>query len=170
VGALDDVFTAPAGTVAQGATVGFLNQGPIHGHTVTDDTGMGWFDSKVIPVNSSWQWTYPAAGNYKLECTLHSGMDLTVKVPIQVTPASGHTNTTFKVTWAAAPPPSGFVYDVQIQRPGGDWEFWQKAVTTMTASFMPDSGRGTYSFKARMKRLSNNATSWYSAAVPVTVT
>ncbi len=79
--------------------------------------------------------------------------------------------TSFKVTWALAPPPSGFVYDVQVQRPGqSTWDFWQNDVTTTNASFVPDSGRGTYSFKARMKRSSTGKASWYSESLSITVT
>jgi plastocyanin len=169
VGAQDDVYTAAVGTASQGVTVDFLIQGPYNSHTITDDSSMDWYDSRTLRVNTDWQWTYPAAGNFRLVCTLHAGMSLTLKIPIVVSPLSGRTYTTFKVTWASAKPPTDFVYDVQIQRPDGLWEFWQKSVTTTTANFVPDSGKGTYSFRARMKRSSTGLASLYSDLLPITV-
>jgi plastocyanin len=170
VGANDNDFTPLAGVTYQGVKVDFHMQGPDNNHTITDDSGMDWYDSKVLPVNADWQWTYNGAGNYAFECTLHTDMTLIIKIPIQVSPLTGHTWTSFKVTWAAAAPPSGFAYDIQIERPGDDWEGWKTGVTTTSASFVPDDGKGTYSFRARMKRNTSGAGSWYSVPVDITVT
>jgi plastocyanin len=169
VGASDDGYSAPVGTVYPGITVDFLVQGPDEDHSFTDASGMDWYDSGELSTNSAWQWTYFGAGNYKLTCTVDPSMALTIRIPPQVAPSSGKTTTNFKVTWAAAPPPSGFTYTVRIERPGEDWEVWKDSVTTTSANFVPDSGKGTYSFKARMTRVSTGKSSWYSEAVPITV-
>jgi len=169
VGAFDDGYTAPIGTATPGVTVDFLVQGPKDSHSFTDGSGMGWYDSGAKAPNAQWTWAYPGAGNYKLICTLHSAMTLTIKVPPTVVPSSGSTTTTFTVTWASAAPPSGYVYSVQLQRPGGSWTMWKSGVTSKSATFTPDTGKGTYSFKARMTRSSTGKSSWYSDAVAITV-
>jgi hypothetical protein len=169
VGAIDDDYEGPAGDLSMGVSVGFLNNGPFDSHTFTDNSGMGWFDSDEIPVNATWQWTYPAAGNYKMVCTLHPEMILTVKIPMAVVPTNGHLQTRFRVTWSSSPPADGMAFDVQVQRPGGAWETWQKQVTKQSGTFLPDGGLGTYSFRARM-RLIDGPSSSYSAPMTITVT
>jgi hypothetical protein len=62
------------------------------------------------------------------------------------------------------------VYDVQIKRPGNTaWFNWKMGVTTMSATFVPDGGTGTYQFKAHIKKTSNGKSSNYSAAVSIVV-
>ena len=81
----------------------------------------------------------------------------------------GTTATTFTVTWAAATPPTGYVFDVQIRRPGAAFVGWKTGVTSRTASFTPDAGTGTYSFRARLRNIANGATSNYSGAKSISV-
>jgi hypothetical protein len=40
---------------------------------------------------------------------------------------------------------------------------------TMQSSFVPDAGRGTYSFKAHVKQSSSGNSCTYSSAVSITV-
>jgi hypothetical protein len=169
VGAIDDEYIGPAGTLTMGVTIGFLNEGPVDDHTFTDNSGMGWFDSGDIAVNGTWQWSYPAAGNYKMVCTLHPRMMMTVKIPMFVVPTNGHLQTRFRVTWSSSPPPEGMVFDIQVLRPGGSWETWQKDETKQSGTFLPDGGRGTYSFRARMRQIEGPSSN-YSTAVTITVT
>jgi hypothetical protein len=88
---------------------------------------------------------------------------------MKVSPTKGGTTTNFTVTWASATAPTGYVYDVQIQRPGGGLVNWQTGVTAKNASFVPDAGVGVYAFRARLRKTSNGKASGYSAAKKITV-
>ena len=168
VGVDDDGYTSVVGTVSYGMTVDFLIEGPKKSHTVTDNSGMGWYDSGSLPVNAQWRWTYPGAGNYNLICTIHD-FKLTIRVPAKITPTLGNLNTKFTLTWADSSPPSGYVYDVQIKRPRGSWELWKDDKTTKSAVFTADAGKGTYEFRTRMQKVSGGKASWYSESVVVSV-
>ena len=96
-----------------------------------------------------------------------SGLDVVVPGCPEGTPWGADGNSTsaasvapaaeaFTVTWATQPAPSGYVYDVKVRRPGSTkWKLWQSDVTTVTATFVPDSGKGTYDFKAHIQKVSN---------------
>ena len=74
------------------------------------------------------------------------------------------------VTWAVEDPAAGYVFDIQIKRPGiPGWTNWRTGVTTLSDAFTPDAGNGTYKFKARLRNTANNTHSLYSAAKAVTV-
>jgi len=110
------------------------------------------------------------AGNYHYEDAALGSTTDHVKVPVTAAPASGGVSTSFTVTWAAGPPPSGFVDDVQIERPGsGTWVTWQAGVTAPSATFTPDAGTGTYEFRARLRNAGNGFASGYSDATTITV-
>jgi hypothetical protein len=55
-------------------------------------------------------------------------------------------------TWASAAPPAGYVFDVQIARPGDPFVDWKMGVTITSSSFTPDDGVGSYSFRARLRK------------------
>jgi outer membrane protein assembly factor BamB len=138
-------------------------------HTVTDNTGMGYYGSGNIAKGGTWQFTFIAAGIYKYHCTIHSE-EGTVKAPVIVVPTSGGVSTVFTVTWATASPPSGYVFDVRIKRPGDTvWSKWKTGVTGKSGTFTPDDGKGTYQFQAHIKKTSNGKSADYSAAVSITV-
>jgi hypothetical protein len=74
------------------------------------------------------------------------------------------------VTWASQPPPSGYAVDVQIKRPGTtSYVYWQTRTTQPSGAFTPDAGPGTYSFRARYRKLSNWSASGWSSAVTITI-
>jgi outer membrane protein assembly factor BamB len=165
----DNVYT-PGDTISHpiGYSVMWTNKGG-NNHTVTDNQGMGLYDSGTIGKNKTFAFTFFAAGVYKYHCTLHT-MTGTVKAPVIVAPASGGVTTVFTITWATLIAPSGYVYDVQIKRPGNTaWFNWKMGVTTMSATFVPDGGTGTYQFKAHIKKTSNGKSANYSAAVSIVV-
>ena len=53
------------------------------------------------------------------------------------------------MTWASIAAPEGFVYDVQIQKPGKDWADWRSGVVGRKTSFTPNAGKGKYRFHAQ---------------------
>ena len=73
------------------------------------------------------------------------------------------------VSWATKTAPSAFVYDVEIKRPGADaYTTWRTGVTAANQTFRPPS-KGTYSFRARLRRVSNQVTSGWSPKRSLTV-
>jgi hypothetical protein len=75
---------------------------------------------------------------------------------MSVSPTKGAKSTVFTLTWAAAAPPAGFIYDVQIKLPAAtSYIAWQSGVKTLKANFNPNAGIGTYSFRARVRSTSN---------------
>jgi plastocyanin len=144
-------------------------------HTASDNSGMGLFDSGTKSAGQFFEFTFTAAGQYPIICHIHpTQMSGNVKVPMKVAPVTGNLTTVFTITWANAPPPlPGYVFDVQISRPGGPgFVDWKPGVTTKTATFTADSGTGTYLFQARLHNANpgNGFASNYSAPISITVT
>ena len=85
-------------------------------------------------------------------------------------PKKGGTGTSYTITWATAAPPAGFVFDVQIKRPGAaGFTAFRTGVTTQSATFHPDAGTGSYQFQARLRKPSTNKMSLYSTAKGIKV-
>jgi hypothetical protein len=77
----------------------------------------------------------------------------------------------FTITVASITAPTGFVYDIQKRNPGGNFQNWMVGVTAKSVVFnSTGQPTGIYSFRSRLHRLSDNATSGFSAAKSVTVT
>ena len=120
-------------------------------HSATDASGMGLFDSGPRTSGESFQFTFTTAGRYTVDDTFSANTG-TIAVPVRVTPGSGTTSTTFTVTWSSAALSGGFQADIQIRRPGSPWRNWRvNQTTTTSATFTPDSGTGTYQFRARLE-------------------
>ena len=159
---LFDPATVPLG---RGQTVVFDFVGPSH-HTATDSSGMELYDSGSVGAGEPSTWfTFPAAGVYRFTCTPHVEMGGRVAIPMRVSPASGGPHRTFHVTWASIAAPEGFVYDVQIQKPGKDWAGWRSGVVGRKTSFTPNAGKGKYRFHARMRSLDGGEALWSAEAV-----
>jgi outer membrane protein assembly factor BamB len=140
------------------------------GHSVKDSSPLDLFRSGTIAADAVWQYTFAAASVYKYECGKNGTFTGKVKVPMIFEPDAGGLATSFTVTWASAPPPPGLVYDVQIQRPGSsDWTFWKEGVTTQSATFVPDAGKGTYQFKAHIRNPVTGDGTSYSSKKSITV-
>lgn len=139
-------------------------------HSVTDSTGMDLFDSGPMPPGGAYTFPFVAAGIYSYQCTVVPAMTGTIKAPMVLSPDTGTVDTAFTIQWATDAPPEGFVYDVKIQRPRSTgWTLWQDGVSTTSTTFVPDSGTGTYSFKAHIRETSTGSTARYSAAQSITV-
>src|SRR5207249_5775008 len=92
----------------------------------------------------------------------------TINVPLQASPLLGGTGATFTITWASLPAP-GYVFDVQIQRPGSNtFVDWMTSQTATSGTFKPDTGPGSYSFHSRIRNTLNGAASNYSGKLTIT--
>ncbi len=140
-------------------------------HTVTDNTGMGLYDSGSRGPGSSYSFAFPAAGNYPFRCTIHAQMRGSVQIPVAVSPASGGVATPFSITWASGAPPAGYVYDVQVRRAGSStWQYYRQGTITTSAVFTPDAGLGIYSFQARIRQVATGRAAAFSTPVSINVT
>jgi plastocyanin/dienelactone hydrolase len=164
----DFAYSPPNPKTVTGAWVQWINTGPSQ-HTVTDKSGMGLFDSGPLGVGATFRQTFLGAGTYYVISTLDPGMQGSIKVPLTATPATGPAGSAFTIVWAAAPPPAGYVYDVQIQAPGStsfsNWMMGQTATKTTTTL----STVGTYQFRAHLKNTGNGKASGWSPTLSVGV-
>ena len=157
--------------ISTGDTVRWLNVGPTD-HTATQNAPLVWFDSGLLHAGDQFQFTFIAAGGYLFHCTLHFNMTGLVAVVPTALPPSGAQGTVFTITVASQPAPSGFVYDIQRKDPGvPGFTDWQIGITTPSATF-DSTGQptGNYSFRSRLRRLSDNISSLYSQPATITVT
>lgn len=160
----DFLFDPTTVATEPGTTVVFDFFGPSH-HTATDASGMNLYDSGSVGVGEpSFAFTFPAAGGYRFLCIPHLGMGGRVVIPMRVDPATGGRRQTFTATWAVTDAAGGFVYDVQIRRPGRHWARWRVGVTVSHASFVAEAGTGTYRFRARMRSLTGGHALWSAAS------
>ena len=74
----DNHFAAKSATVSRGTTVTFRWAGKAP-HNVTVIKGPAKFHSKT-QVKGTYNHRFTKAGTYKIVCTIHPGMDLTVRV------------------------------------------------------------------------------------------
>ena len=163
----DSAFSPIASKPVQGGTVRFVNNGTA-ARTITDASGMGLFGASINP-GTEYAFRFTAAGKYEYSCSC-SGSTGRVAIPVKILPAAGGTGVVRTVTWAVEDPAAGYVFDIQIKRPGiPGWTNWRTGVTTLSDAFTPDAGSGTYKFKARLRNTANNTHSLYSAAKAVTV-
>jgi plastocyanin len=168
VGVSDFSFDPAIVVPSLGGGVTWTFNGPSN-HTVTDNSGMGLFDSGSQGVGATFKYFFLSAGSYKYHCTIHTSMNGTVKVKPTAVPPTGGVGTTFTITWAADKAPTAFVFDVQIKGPGGTWKNWKMGQTGQSATFVPDQGTGTYQFRGRYKDTVNSKATGYSAAVNIVV-
>jgi hypothetical protein len=110
-------------------------------------------------------WIANAAGTYRYHC----GVDGSLPATMTVAPTAKLAGVVVTVTQATGAAPAGFVYDVQVKRPGAAaFVDLATGLTAPTVRFTPDAGSGQYTFQARLRRLAGGA-SGYAAAAPVTV-
>ncbi len=164
----DNIFTPTQLDVNPGASILWNNAGP-SGHRVMDSSAMGLFDSGTIPSGGSYLFTFVGAGSYAYSDPGQRRMRGTISVGLLASPTSGSASTSFQITWAIGAPPSGYVYDVQIRRPGQSWVPWRTGVTSSQDVFTADAGTGTYQFQARLRRTTNGAASGYSRTTGIRV-
>jgi hypothetical protein len=87
-----------------------------------------------------------------------------------VAPGSGTTTTAFTLTFAATSATAGYAYDLQVKRPRATaYADLAAGTAAPSAGFAPDSGVGTYSFRARLRNTSNGASSGWSSTKTITI-
>jgi plastocyanin len=152
--------------IVQGEDVRWHNATGIE-HTSTQDAALSlWNTGVILGGGTSSSITIRAAGTYPYHCAIHATMHGVVKVPIKVAPSSGSTTTTFTITLTSATQ-TGFTSDVQRKVGDGAWKLWKSSVGTRTVTF---SGvTGTYRFRSRLHRSSNDARSTWSPAKVITI-
>lgn len=157
------VVTVPLGTAARWTFTSTSLQ------SATDSSGMALWDSGPLSSGAVFDFVFVGAGMYSYTSSTSTRIG-TVRVPMSVAPTTGTRTSTFTVTWASATAPPGYVYDVQLQRPGRAWVTWKNAVTTASTAYVPDGTTGTYSFRARLRNVATSKASAYSAVSAVSVT
>ena len=166
----DFSFTPNISKLKMGDTVHWTNNGPTD-HTATGDSPLSLWDSGILGVGGTFNFTFTAAGIYTYKCTLHISMKATVGSKDTVTPPSGPVGTMFTVKVATISAPAGFVYDIQKKNPAGSFADWMLGVTTMSVIFnSTGQPTGTYQFRSRLHNTSTGATSGYSPGTNATVT
>ena len=155
--------------VAQGVTVEWSNDGAFD-HTSTQNDSLDLWDTGSIAPGSTADFTMTSAGTFPYHCTFHAALGMTgvVKVPVRVSPTSGKVGDTFTVTVATVNAASGFVFDIQKRTGTGPWTKWKFGVIRRNKTFTP-SAAGTYSFRSRLHRTSNNGVSKFSPATTITI-
>jgi cupredoxin-like protein len=170
VDVLDSGFSPQTTTVAQnGVTTFTVDSADTGSHSITDGSGMGLFDSGQVAPGGSYNLTLTAAGTYPVVDTT-TGNTATVAVPVQVYPDHGSLTTPINVQWSAADPPPGYVFDVQVSRPGQPFAPWKTGVTSHASTFVPDAGSGQYKFQARLRNTANGQASGWSPWLSTTIT
>jgi|SRR5437667_648938 len=166
------VFTPKSSSINFGDSVKWTNGGTV-AHTSTSNTPLSLWDSGSVPVGSTFTFAFTAGGKYQYHCTFHQslGMTGTVSVKIKATPPSGPMGTIFTITVASIAAPTGFVYDIQMKKPGGSFQNWKPGTITKSVTW-DSTGQptGTYQFRSRLHNTSTNAASQYSAAKSIMVT
>lgn len=140
------------------------------GGGIVDLSGMNLFGAGSLPQGSTYGFEFDAAGIYKYRDPAVPTVTGRIEIPIQVTPDLGPLYTKYNhlvnvatVTWAAGAPLPGYVYDVQIKRPASSaFTDWLPATVQARATFQPDAGPGFYTFRARLRKLSDNTASGWS--------
>jgi plastocyanin len=166
-------FSPAARTVAQASTITWTNVSESR-HYTRQATSLFASWNRALDPGQSWSLRIAFAGMYAYYCTPHgtptSGMHGTISVPERADPRSGSRSTVFHIIMASSGAPSGWTYDVQRRKGSGAWTSWRSGLTHATTTFAAGSmGAGTYYFRSRLHRTSNNAVSGYSPSVSIAV-
>jgi plastocyanin len=150
-----------------GTTFRWTNEDSI-GHTTTQDSPLKLWDSGTLSADETFSKTIDFAGTFGYHCSIHSGMTGTIRIPVSASPSSGTTSTSFAIAIAAAAAPDGFTFDVQKKKNDDSWQDWKTDISKKSLTFKPRSA-GTYRFRARLTKTSNDAHSGWSPPDSVTV-
>jgi plastocyanin len=168
----DFTYAPNPAVLAQGQRVEVANFGAV-AHDAADTSGMKLYNTgRIDPAGIGFISPPPGAGTYPYHCTdtSHVAMQGRLRVPVVATPTSGAVGSSFTIRWAVADPPTGFVFDVQRKAPGAStWTDWRVGVTARKRTAIPTRA-GTWSYRARVRKLSNNTASGWSAPAAILVT
>lgn len=157
----DSAISPRTTTVTRGSHVFWKVPEDVSGfHSVTDATAMDLYDSGILPPGGGFDFTFIGDGKYPYvdQPTGHLG---SIIVPLSVTPLLGGLHTPFNLTLASASPPPGYVFDVQVRRPGSaSFATVASGLTEPTTQYVPDGSTGTYLLRTRMRRARGGASGW----------
>lgn len=167
----DNTFIDGSPTLSLGTVVDWSNYGP-RPHSVADASGMGLFNSGALSGWSQFEFAFSYAGTYSYNDSVSGpAMMGSVAVPMVASPGSGTASTSFTLTWAQISPPPGYVFDIQIDKPGAtSFTKYLTGTTTLSQSFVPKNGAGSYQFRARLRNTKNKKTSQWSPSLSIVVT
>ena len=136
------------------------------GHSVTDDSGFGLFDSGALGSGATFSYAFQASATHSYASTPDPGMTGVVRVPIRVHPSTGDERTRFRLTWALAPQPDIY-YHVKGRVDGSRWGTYSDG---SDLSFIQVLSDGTWDFKARLVNQNTGAYSAWSPILTIVVT
>jgi probable HAF family extracellular repeat protein len=145
-----------------GGTAQWQNRGP-GAYEVRDPSGLGLFGGPQVQPGAGYAFRFDAAGSYAYSTPGRPAKG-TVRVPVETAPTRGSRRTTFQVYWCFCTAPKGYVFDVQVRRPGSSSFTTLLSGTTRGAlSARFGEATGTYRFRARLRR-AGKASGWSPAA------
>jgi len=161
----DFSFSPTPLSVPQGTSVSWHNNGPTS-HTSTSDVGL-WTTTTLTTGTTSGPVQFKAAGVYAYHCKIHPFMHGKVRVPIEVSPASGGTGTVFTITLATGAR-AHWSFDVQVRAGAGLWKIWKTGVTSLSVRFHHKSP-GTWRFRSRLHRNGSPLRTGWSPSKVITI-
>ena len=166
----DQGFTPEHSSVALGETAAWRVVSANAPVSIRDTTGM--IRSGFIGAGGSFIHGFSASGTYRIRASEGGGTPtLSVAAPatIAVSPdISQAAPARATVRWALSAAAPGFVFDVQVRRPGtARFVNWKTGTRLVTAIFTADRGAGTYAFRARVRRVHGAGTTGYSPSVAI---
>ena len=111
--------------------------------------------------------TFQHAGAFAYHCNIHGQMHGLVNVKMKTSAKSGTTSTTFVIRVGTANAPSGFIQDIQRHVGSAPFAAWI-STTAQTVNFSTTT-TGTWQFRARLRRLSDNVATGFSPLLTITV-
>jgi plastocyanin len=161
----DFSFSPTPLTLPQGTSVSWHNDGPAN-HTSTSDIGL-WTTTPLTAGATSTAKVFKAAGVYAYHCMIHPFMHGKVRVPIEVSSASGGTSTMFTIT-LATDQRAHWSFDVQKKAGAGLWKIWKTGVTSLSVTFRHASP-GTWRFRSRLHRNGSTLRTGWSPSKMITI-
>ena len=156
----DMAFSPASVTTSLGGSVTWTFQDAT-AHTTTSD--QGFWDSGTKSGGATYARTFTSAGTFAYDCSIHSMMRGSVKVPVT---ASGKASAGYQLTWATVKGAGGITYDVQTKLGSGKWVPLKTATTGTHAKFNPAKA-GKYQVRARTAK--GGSRSGWSPTVTVTI-
>jgi plastocyanin len=153
-------------TVPQGGSIQWHNAETTLSHTATSDVGL-WTTTTLTPGTTSTAKVFKAAGVHAYHCKIHPFMHGKVRVPIEVSSASGGTGTVFTITLATGSR-AHWSFDVQKKAGAGLWKIWKTGVTSLSVMFHHASP-GTWRFRSRLHRNGSTLRTAWSPSKGITI-
>ena len=159
-------FSPTPTKVKLGTSVNWHNGSATNTHTSSEDVWGLWSEG-ISPGTTSASIAFRQSGTWTYHCFIHVQMHGTIKVRMKANPTKGTLNTNFVIQFATINAPNGFIYDVLRRKHGGTFNPWV-STTAQTLTFSPTS-TGTWEFRSRLRRTSDNSGIEFSPILSVKV-